>query len=216
MAQLLRQHAVDVVLDVGANDGGYASAIRQHGYAGRIISFEPVREPFQKLQARSTRDQNWETQHCAIGAIRGEVTINVAGNAAASSSILPMLDRHVQSEPSSAYVGTELVPIHRLDDIVPSMGARANDRIFLKVDVQGYERAVLDGTDQLLQSGQVVGIQIELSFTPLYAGGMDWREGLDRASDLGMTLMGLDPGFTDASGQMLQADAVFFKSPTSL
>jgi hypothetical protein len=40
---------------------------------------------------------------------------------------------------------------------------------------------------------------------------MTYREGLDRAESLGMTLMGLDPVFADpATGQLLQVDAVFF------
>jgi len=146
----------------------------------------------------------------AIGDTAGEVMINVAGNDAASSSVLPMLERHRLAAPPSVYVGTEIAQQQRLDELVPTMCVSPEDRIFLKVDVQGYERAVLDGAEVLLRTGQIVGLQLELSFTPLYEGGMTWREGIDRATGLGMTLMSLDPGFTEASGQMLQADAVFF------
>jgi FkbM family methyltransferase len=211
VSRMLRKHAVDLVLDVGANDGGYASSIRRHGYAGRILSFEPVTEPFHKLKAKTASDPHWESMRCAIGDESGKITINIAGNNAASSSVLPMLERHRQAAPSAAYVGTELVEQHRLDDLASKAGAGPADKIFLKVDVQGYERAVLDGAHRLLQTGQIVGLQMELSFTPLYEGAMTWREGFDRASDLGMTLMSLDPGFTEESGQMLQADAVFFR-----
>ena len=43
-------------------------------------------------------------------------------------------------------------------------------------------------------------------------GGVGGEEGLDRAEGLGMTLFGLDAVFIDPdSGQLLQADAVFFK-----
>ena len=84
-------------------------------------------------------------------------------------------------------------------------------RTFLKVDVQGYERAVLDGASQLLANSDIIGLQLELSLVPLYGGAMTYRDGLDFAESLGMTLKGLDPVFSDPkSGQLLQADAVFF------
>lgn len=108
-------------------------------------------------------------------------------------------------------MGTETVEQNRLDELLPSLGIDPERRIYLKVDVQGYERAVLDGAAELFRSGAVVGLQLELSLVPLYEGAMTYREGLDRAEALGMTLMGLDPVFADPkSGQLLQADAVFF------
>ncbi len=39
---------------------------------------------------------------------------------------------------------------------------------------------------------------LELSFQPLYEGGMLIREAPDLADSLGFTLSGLQPGFTDS------------------
>lgn len=209
ISQLLRTHCVDVVIDVGANDGGYAAGIRKHGYRGRVLSFEPLQEPLSRLRQKAMADPMWDVIPYAVGDEETTVTINVAGNAGASSSVLPMLDRHREAAPQAAYIGTEEAQQRRLDDILPKTGARPEDRLFLKVDVQGYERAVLDGGKKLLGSGQLIGLQMELSFVPLYDGAMTWREGFKLADDLGLTLMALEPGFTDQNGQMLQADAVF-------
>jgi hypothetical protein len=55
---------------------------------------------------------------------------------------------------------------------------------------------VLDGAADLLATGRIVGLKMEVSFTPLHEGGMTWREGFDRAESLWMTLMSLDPMFT--------------------
>ena len=72
---------------------------------------------------------------------------------------------------------------------------------------------MLDGASDLLTGTGIVGLQLELSLTPLYEGAMTYREALDRAEALGMRLMGLSPVFTDpASGRLLQADAVFFRA----
>lgn len=211
--KLLEHHRVNCVVDVGANDGGFATAIRGLGYTGRIISFEPLQKPFAALRRKAVADDEWEVLQCAVGDAKSEVTINVSGNAGLSSSVLPMLETHTDVAPNSGYVGTETVSQERLDGLLPELGVGPVSRTFLKVDVQGYERAVLDGASGLFADGAIVGLQLELSLVPLYAGAMTYREGLDRAEGLGMTLMGLDSVFTDPrSGQLLQVDAVFFDS----
>lgn len=55
-------------------------------------------------------------------------------------------------------------------------------------------------------------MQLELSFAPLYEGGMLMREALDLACSLGFALTGLQPCVTDTrNGRMLQADGIFFR-----
>jgi FkbM family methyltransferase len=209
-AKLLGHHRIDCVIDVGANDGGFATAIRRLGYSGRIISFEPVQAPFEVLRHKAATDREWSVQQCAVGDSAGEVTVNISGDSV-SSSVLPMLRTHTDAAPKSHPVGTQSVRQERLDRLVPELGLAQGSRVFLKVDVEGYERAVLDGATGLFADGAVNGLQLELSLVPLYEGGMSYREGLDRAESLGMTLMGLDPVFSDPnSGQLLQVDAVFF------
>lgn len=209
--QLLQHHSVNCVVDVGANDGGFASSIRGLGYNGRIISFEPLTKPFTSLNMKAARDSSWEAFRYAVGDTTGEVVINVSGNSGLSSSVLPMLHAHTDVAPESRYVSTETVPQARLDTLLAGIEPCADVRVFLKVDVQGYEKAVLDGAAGLFAAGLIVGMQLEMSLTPLYEGGMTYREVLDHADGLGMEIMGLDPVFADPkSGRLLQADAVFF------
>lgn len=209
--RLLHHYQVDCVIDVGANDGGFATTIRGLGYAGRIISFEPLSGPFSALSRRARNDEKWHVVQSAVGNARDQVEINVSGNAGLSSSVLPMLDTHVSVAPDSRYIGTESVAQDRLDALLPELGVGHPSRTFLKIDVQGYELAVLEGCTGLLAEGAIIGMQLELSLVPLYAGAMTYQECLDHAHSLGMTLMGLDPVFADPkTGQLLQADAVFF------
>ena len=207
---LLAHLGVDLVLDVGANDGGYARTLRRLGYRARIMSFEPVAEPFTRLTLAAERDALWDVVRCAVGDRDGDILVHVAGNDGASSSVLPMLATHEAAAPGSSYIADERVRLCRLDDLVRN--EVKGRRCFLKVDVQGYERAVLDGASDLLVDDRLLGVQAEMSLVPLYEGSLLWRETVDLLSDRGFELASLIPGFTDpTSGRLLQADGVFVR-----
>lgn len=207
----LRKFKIDLILDVGANTGQFASEIRQGGYAGRIVSFEPLTQAHAELQQTSEGDPLWDVYpRCALGDHDGEVEINIAGNSQ-SSSILPMLETHRSAAPESAYQGKEIVPIKTLDAVAGQYlkDARA---AFLKIDTQGFEWQVLDGARDTLP--HVKGILVELSLVQLYEGQRLWREVIDRLETAGFTLWGFKPVFSDqATGRTLQVDGVFYRNP---
>lgn len=204
--RLLDALDVDLVVDVGAARGGFAQEIRSFGYAGRIVSFEPLAAAFADLAATSAPDAAWEVRPRALGSTPGEAEINVASNSD-SSSLLPMDDRHVAAAPQVGYVATETITVARLDDELADDPAR---RPFLKLDTQGFEREVLDGGTQALE--RAVGLQLELSFVPLYAGGMLVDEAISFAYAHGFVLAALESGFSDPGGAVLQADGIFVRS----
>lgn len=206
----LEAHQVDVVLDVGANSGQYATGLRGSAFEGRIVSFEPLSGPFSRLESKASTDPLWDCRRCALGDSDGTISVNVAGNDGQSSSILPMLKSHQDAFPAANYIGTEEVPIHRLDSLAPEV-LRPTDAAFLKIDVQGYEKAVLAGGKSTVD--RCVGMQLELSLLALYEDDMLIREALDLVYSMGFTLTGLLPCVTDLrDGRMLQADGIFFRT----
>jgi FkbM family methyltransferase len=210
MQQLLDYHKIDLVLDVGANVGQYAKSLRDLGYSGRIVSFEPLSSAYSQLKTASKKDLLWEiAPQTAIGNQEGEIIINIAGNSQ-SSSALPMLDAHVQSAPESAYSGSETVKLSRLDTLAKDYIKSETKSIFLKIDVQGLEKQVLEGATAILPL--VKGIKLELSLVPLYEGQVLFKEMIDIVEKLGYELYGIEPGFTaEKTGRMLQMDGIFFK-----
>ena len=84
------------------------------------------------------------------------------------------------------------------------------DSIWLKLDVQGYERSVLDGAERLL--GSVKAIEVEMSLQPLYEGQILYLPMIEFLLDRGYTLASVAPGFQDErSGRVLQFDGVFLR-----
>ena len=206
----LESHQVDVVLDVGANSGQYATGLRRAAFKGRIVSFEPLSGPFSLLERKASKDPLWDCRQCGLGDFDGTISINVAGNAGASSSVLPMLKSHQDAFPPANYIGTEDVLIRPLDSVAPEF-LRPTDVAFLKLDVQGFEKQVIAGGKSTVND-RCIGMQLELSFLPLYEGDMLIHEALDLVYSLGFTLTGLLPGFTDMrNGRLLQADGIFFR-----
>lgn len=210
MQRLLAYHNIDLVFDVGANIGQYAKLLRELGYSGRIVSFEPLSSAYSQLKAVSKKDPLWEiAPQAAIGNQEGEIVINIAGNSY-SSSALPMLDAHLESAPESAYSGSETVKLSRLDTIAKDYIKSETKSIFLKIDVQGLEKQVLEGATAILPL--VKGIKLELSLVPLYEGQVLFQEMIDIVEKLGYELYGIEPGFTaEKTGRMLQMDGIFFK-----
>jgi FkbM family methyltransferase len=206
--QLMRARGVTLVIDIGANTGQYATQLRGDGYVGRIVSIEPLAVAFAELARVSAQDPKWKALQLAIGERDGTAEINVSANSV-SSSLLPMLPAHLESAPASAFTGKQTVELRRVDTVFSDICESA-DVPFVRIDTQGYERAVLDGAKQSLQ--RIVGAQIEMSVVPMYDGEATLDEMIRVMRELGFTLMGLEPGFSEpASGRMLQADGIFFR-----
>ena len=203
---LIDDRAVTLVVDVGANDGTFAMDLRGGGYAGRIASFEPLARAYAELAARSMKDDRWETFQVALGAEPQTAALNVAGNSV-SSSLLPMNERHRKAEPRSAYVGTEACEVVTLDQIAHQVIA-SEDRVCLKIDVQGTELSVLRGAEHVLD--QVEVIQVEASLVPLYDGAPSLDEVVSFLDERGFGLLGFASAFADPITEaILQVDGIF-------
>jgi FkbM family methyltransferase len=206
---LLGVRRVDLVLDVGANTGQYALRTRAAGYAGRIVSFEPLRDAYAELDSRAEADPLWECRRHALGSSSGEAEIHVAGNSW-SSSLLEIEDRHIASAPGSAYVGTETVSVLTLDEVWGEVAGGARSP-YLKLDVQGFELEALRGAERTLP--KLAGIEAELSLAPLYEGAPTYREVIDHLEAAGFRLAGLEPEFFDPeTAELLQAQAIFVRA----
>jgi len=210
---MLRTHNVNLIFDVGANAGQFGVLLREIGFDGKIISFEPLSDARENLLNISKNDPLWQIAlQTAIGEENGEIEIQIAGNSQ-SSSVLDMLDTHVRAAPDSKYIGKEKVALRTLDSIAPDY-MDSNSIAFIKIDTQGYETQVMNGAKKLMS--QIVGLQVEISLVPLYKGQCLFDEMLKKLKNDGFELWSISTVFSDPNtAQLLQVDATFFRTPSN-
>ncbi len=207
---LFKKRNINLVFDVGANIGQYSEYLRHIGYKGEIISFEPLEQEYKKLNAVSKTDKSWKTYNFALGDEDGEGIINVAGNSF-SSSILNMNIKHLESAPESKYISKQQISIRKLDSFLEEHPDLKKHNIFLKVDVQGYEKKVIQGSENNLNL--IKGIQLELSFDQLYEGETVFSEMVDYLSLKNYYLCSISPEFYNPDNdKLLQVNTIFFKN----
>lgn len=199
---------IKTVLDVGGNIGGYGKELRELGFSGKIISFEPTEEAFQLLQKKCTKDPNWHCHPFGLGDKNEVLPINVSLNSR-SSSVLDVLPISIENSPDSMVKKVETIEIKTLDGIFSDL-VHGKQGIMLKIDTQGYERQVLEGAKNSLNHIDL--IQMEMSFEPLYRGESTFWELVPLINEFGFELFALesDLSFTNPeSGKMLQVDGIF-------
>lgn len=211
LKKIIEEKKIDLVIDVGANDGGYARSLISSGWDGPILSFEPVAVAYASLLKNAAGSKNWHIgPRIAIGETNGMTEINVSGNLV-SSSIFSVKKNHIDAAPDSAVVKKEKISIQRLGEINHELIINS-ERIFLKIDTQGYEIPVLNGCANLMP--KIYGIQVEMSLVELYEGQALYNEVWELITNNGFSLWNIIPGFTDKkSGRLLQFDGVFIKNP---
>lgn len=206
--QFLSDLGVTVVLDVGANRGQYASEILGQGYAGRVVSFEPLTVPFEALRRIVSTNPTHACLQFALGAVDGRAEIHVSENLV-SSSLLTVSDECLTACHEARCVGAETIEVRRLDTIAPEI-IQSSDRIHLKIDTQGTEKDVLLGGERML--AQVVSIELELSLTSLYDNQPLFTEMCKLLADANFRCVWLERGFmNEQTGHTLQVDGFFVR-----
>jgi FkbM family methyltransferase len=209
--RLLRHHQIQVVFDIGANEGQYAASLREAGFEGLIVSFEPLAEVFVRLQLRASHDPRWKCLNLAVAHTSGTLRFNVDGSDGQCSSFLKMVPWFEKDlEPPHRHQSVRDVDAITLDEAIARFLPVAS-RLFVKMDVQGFEGRIIGAATSSLEC--VTGLQLELSLLPLYEGEVLLPDMASRLATRGFAFESIELGKTDAvSGRLLQADCLFFRS----
>ena len=87
---------------------------------------------------------------------------------------------------------------------------RPQERAYLKLDIQGYERHVLDGAGDAL--ARFEALELELSVTPLYEGQPSLAEMLPLLEQRGFKPVSIEPILLDDDGLLMELDGLFARA----
>ena len=122
----------DVFIDAGACIGEYNVWLA--GLGKKCIAIEPVNyEGLRRNVELNGLSDKVQVFNCGLGSKRESVFFEIPTGVTSSSHI----DRNDNREPN--------VQIERLDDLLPKMGLKPEDRIMLKMDVEGMECELING-----------------------------------------------------------------------
>jgi FkbM family methyltransferase len=203
---MLKSAGIGVLLDIGANEGQYACALRRSGWTGHIVSFEPLHSAFTKLETAAEADPAWTTARIALGDVAGDFDLHISGTPM-SSSLLPMLPRHEDLVPNSAYTHSETVKCARLDDVFDDFVGPVTS-VALKIDVQGFEMRVLQGARNVLP--RVALIELEINLDNLYEGQPDAASVVHYLNAASFRMVSAEPEhFSPTTGETSWLNATF-------
>lgn len=187
LQRLIRARSIRTVVDIGAHVGYYGQRLRDIGFDGRIVSFEPSPEPFERL--RQTLDDGWEAHCVAVGDAEGIATLHLYSAHEEFTSL------HAPTDVGRADWGlgesTEIqVPVRTLDALAYELDIDARTAL-IKIDTQGHDAAVLRGAPRTIAGAQ--GLQLELPLVRLYEGAQSFEDLFRAAHGVGFAPLGFFP-----------------------
>lgn len=202
LRRFLDEQRINLVLDVGANEGQFVAKVRRLGYQGPVVSFEPDPRVFRILRHRYAGDPRWRGFPYALGERDEEELLNVNDNSQLSS-FLPTL----RGQPPEDSVE---VSVRRLDGVFQEVVEEIpHPRALLKTDTQGYDLKVLEGAEGVYP--WIAGIFTEISVLPLYRGAPTLEEAMEAYEKAGYDPVELWRSQRAVDGRLLEMDGLFIR-----
>jgi len=193
------------LIDVGASDGQFALSLALEYGLAQALLVEPQPARAEQLRQMFSGTDVIVAQ-TALSNEPGELPMDIL-RWDYSSSLLPV-DRTYSAVAERIDLSvreTITVPVTTLDALCATTDFESTD--LLKLDVQGAELLVLQGSKKVL--GNTRFILSEVSFHPYYIGGAQFEQVRSYLKECGFKLLGLTEGFHDAKDELVEGDALF-------
>jgi FkbM family methyltransferase len=207
---MLRTLDFTTVVDIGANRGQFALVARHCYPKARIWSFEPLPGPANCFRKALGGDPLITLHPVAVGPAAGRATMHVTADDD-SSSLLPVTPTLRSLSAGSREVANETIQVEPLSERITAANLKAP--ALLKIDVQGYELAVLQGCEALLD--HFSHVYVECSFVELYAGQALASDVIRYLLERQFNLVGAYNLYYDRRGRAIQADLMFSLNSSS-
>lgn len=156
----LIKNEVKLSLDIGANIGDYTKLLLSETNS-RVVSFEPLTDAFEELiKIKHQYNDRLEIYNFAIGNESRKQSIFFEHKKSEKASLVPNLEEI--SVIGKKNENKMLVDVKKLDDLKDLFSNQKID--FIKIDTEGYEYEVLEGSKKILDEHKPKFIQIEFGW----------------------------------------------------
>lgn len=191
ITSIIKQYKIDFVIDVGANEGQFATLIRKY-FDGDVYSFEPVSSTFKILENKASNDQRWHVFNFALGSENKTQNIYLSNQSVFNSLLKTNSYCEQQFGENAIARSEESITIKRMDSILNNLIPNIeNKRLFLKMDTQGFDLNVFKGLGKYLKN--VYAIQTELSLISIYDEMPHWTNNVTVFEEHGFRVAGFFP-----------------------
>ena len=162
-----------IIFDVGGNKGQSVTKYKKIFKNPIIHTFEPIKSQFNIINEKFKNDKNVKLNNYALGEIVGEKDFNISAQTGASSfNKINQNSKWIEVRSKeykttiNKFVSTTKVKIFTLDDYFLNNNIDKID--LLKIDTQGYEDKVLQGSINTLKKNKIKAVVTELMFDNVY------------------------------------------------
>ena len=161
---LLKDIDFDTLIDIGANKGQFSLLCAVEKKNVRIFAFEPIKSEFLILKKVLKNYKNVNLYNVGLGLLKETKVIHLANKPDSSS----FLEFELQTKffKNIKPIDVEICKIRKLDSFYDSICNKNTKKIFIKIDVQGFEELVIKGGLKVISNSKF--ILIEVSFVALY------------------------------------------------
>jgi FkbM family methyltransferase len=197
----LRQ--IQTVVDVGANEGRWSSAVLMVARPRSLVAVEPSPVVLPLLRAAIGASPTVSIVAAAVGGSIAEGEFNVTAHSHSASLLDPRSEKMNALYGGGYEINRRIkVPLTTIDEIMRDV----EDVSLLKLDVQGGERAALAGARATL--ARTRWLLIETNFQSHYVGDMLFPELHAELTSLGFRLAGMSQPFV-RQGIALWSDSLY-------
>jgi FkbM family methyltransferase len=195
------------IIDIGANKGQFSNLAYHMFNPDKIIAIEANPDLAKDLNKNLSHIENKTILMTGIGNKDGELSFNFNTDSQVSSFLKNDQDR-LNYFPNDRTFKKSNLPIAKLDSLINQ--SNLDGPILIKIDVQGFEKDVINGAINNLK--RVKWLLLEISFSSLYVGQPNFQEIVNILNNLGFTFVGpMDFHENPERSSIIEMDALFLK-----